>query len=116
MQYMLMIYEAEHIWEGKSEDERLTTLKGHGALRARLEADNVAYSGNPLMPTSSSTVVRRRGGVREITDGPFAETSEQLAGYYIVECPTLDDALDYAELIPNSSTGSIEIRPVANHN
>ncbi len=115
MQYMLMIYEAEHIWESKSEEERLATLKGHGALRARLEADNVPFSGNPLMPTSSATVVKVRGGSREVTDGPFAETTEQLAGYYVLDCPTLDDAMDYAELIPNSRTGSIEIRPIANH-
>lgn len=115
MQYMLMIYEAERIWEDKTEDERLTTLKGHGALRARLEADNVLYSGNPLMPTSTATVLKVRNGSREITDGPFAETTEQLAGYYIVDCPTLDDALDYAELIPNSTSGSIEVRPVASH-
>lgn len=115
MQYMLMIYEAEHIWEDKTEEERLTTLKGHGALRARLEADNVAYSGHPLMPTSAATVLRQRAGAREITDGPYAETKEQLAGYYVVDCPSLDDALDYAALIPNSNTGSIEIRPVANH-
>ncbi len=115
MQYMLMIYESEHIWEGKTEAERQLTLKGHGALRARLEADNVSYSANPLMPTSVATVMKVRKGKREITDGPFAETTEQLAGYYIVDCATLDDALDYAELIPNSSTGTIEIRPVAKH-
>lgn len=115
MQYMLMIYEAEHIWENKSEADKMTTLKGHGALRARLEADNIAYSGNPLMPTSTATVVRMREGAREITDGPYAETTEQLAGYYIVDCSTLDDAIDYAALIPNSASGSIEIRPLAGH-
>ncbi len=115
MQYMLMIYEAEHIWESKTAEEKQTTLKGHGALRARLEADNVAYSGNPLMPTSSATVLRVRQGKREITDGPFAETTEQLAGYYVVECASLDKALDYAALIPNANAGSIEVRPVSDH-
>jgi len=115
MKYMLMIYESEHIWEGKTDEERRATLKGHGALRARLEADNIPFSGNPLMPTSAATVMKVRNGRREITDGPYAETTEQLAGYYVVDCATLDDALDYAELIPNSAAGSIEIRPVADH-
>ena len=115
MKYMLLIYEAEHIWESKSTQERQVTLQGHGVLRARLEADRVPYSGHPLMPTSSATVVKVRRGKREVTDGPFAETTEQLAGYYLVDCGSLDDALAYAAMIPNSSTGRVEVRPVASH-
>ncbi len=115
MKYMLLIYEAEQIWENKTQEERHLTLKGHAALRARLEADDISFSGLPLAPTSTATILRTRDGKCEITDGPFAETKEQLAGFYIVDCASLDNALEYASLIPNSSTGSIEVRPVTDH-
>lgn len=115
MKYMLMIYEAENIWADKTEEERQLTLEGHAALRSALMEDGVEFSGAPLMPTATSTSVQARNGKRQIIDGPFAETKEQLAGFYIVDCASLDDAIRYAELIPNCQTGTIEIRPVAQH-
>ncbi len=115
MKYMLLIYEAEEIWANKSDEERRQTLNGHSALRKRLVADNVEFSGAPLMPTSTATIVRVRKDRRQVLDGPFAEAKEQLAGIYIVDCESLDDAIDYAELIPNSAAGTIEIRPLAKH-
>lgn len=115
MKYMLLIYEAEEIWMNKTEEERAETLRGHGELRAALQADGVEFSGAPLMPTTTSTSVRRRAGKRQVIDGPFAETKENLAGYYVIDCRSLDDALRYAEMIPNCSSGTIEIRPLAHH-
>ncbi len=115
MQYMLLIYEAEHIWRHKTKQERGATLDGHFALHARLKADGVAYTTQPLAPSATAKLVRARDGAVDITDGPFAETTEQLAGYYLIDCATLDDALGYAALIPNVSSGTIEVRPVADH-
>lgn len=115
MRYMLLIYEAEEIWANKSDEERRETLALHIALGERLAVDGVEHTGAALMPTPTSTTVRKRENRRQVLDGPFAETKEQLAGIYIVDCHSLDDAIDYAEMIPNCATGSIEIRPLANH-
>jgi hypothetical protein len=113
MQYLLMIYENEQVWASKSTAEQERVIQAHMALNARLQADGVQYSGSPLLPTSTAVSVRMRGGVRQVTDGPFAETKEQLSGYYLVDVPSLDKALEYAALIPDAATGTIEVRPVA---
>ena len=113
MQYLLMIYENEQVWASKSEAEQERVMAAHVALGERLRADGVSWSGNPLLPTSTAVSVRVRGGVRQVTDGPFAETKEQLSGYYLVDVPSLDRALEYAALIPDAASGTIEVRPVA---
>ncbi|MCP5180754.1 MAG: YciI family protein [Pseudomonadales bacterium] len=115
MQYLLLIYEAEEIWAGRSDAGKREVMQGHQALNERLRADGVHYNGQPLMPTATAVSVRVRDGRRQVTDGPFAETKEQLAGFYLVDVATLDEALDYAALIPNAGTGVIEVRPVADH-
>lgn len=113
MQYLLLIYENEQVWASKSTAEQERVIQGHMALGERLRADGVNWSGNPLLPTSTAMTVRVRGGVKQVTDGPFAETKEQLSGYYLVDVPGLDKALEYAALIPDAATGTIEVRPVA---
>ena len=87
----------------------------HNALGDRLRADGIEFTGKPLMPTPTATSVRRRGGETQISDGPFAETKEQLAGFYLVDVDDLDAAMAYAALIPHAETGTIEVRPVADH-
>jgi len=72
----------------------------------------VMNGGNALLPTSSSTTVTRENGKVEVTDGPFAETKEQLGGYYLLDCKDLDEALDYAAKIPTAAHGRVEVRPV----
>ena len=74
--------------------------------------DGVLVAGDPLESVNTSTTLRVRGGNLETTDGPFAETKEQLGGYYIFECDNLDDALKYAAMIPSVKHGSIEVRPI----
>lgn len=115
MQYLLMIYEAEEIWENKSVEEKREVLTHHGALRERLLADGVEFSGKPLMPTTTAVTVRKRGGQIQVSDGPFAETKEQLAGFYLLDVDSLEAAMEYAALIPNAETGTIEVRPVEDH-
>ncbi|GHA03328.1 hypothetical protein GCM10008090_10440 [Arenicella chitinivorans] len=109
MQYMALIYAAED-----ADDVDLNTLIqqytefGEKAAAAGVLVDD----GNALQPVSTATTVRLRNGKAEITDGPFAETKEQLGGYYILDCDTLDTALHWAAQIPSARYGSIEVRPV----
>ena len=115
MQYMLLIYEAEEIWENKNEAEKAEVLAGHRVLNDRLTSDGVDFMGEPLMPTATAVSVRNRNGQRQVSDGPFAETKEQLAGFYMVDVETLEQALEYAALIPNADGGTIEVRPLNTH-
>ena len=115
MQYLLLIYEAEEIWESKTEDEQRAVLARHQQLHQRMEADGVTWTGEPLMPTATAVSVRSRNGARQVTDGPFAETKEQLGGFYLVDVESVEQAIAYAELLPNSETGTVEVRPLANH-
>jgi hypothetical protein len=84
----------------------------YAAYGERLHAAGVLLASAPLAETSSATTVRLRDGKRLITDGPFAETKEYLGGYYIVECESLDRAIELASDCPGAAAGSIEIRPV----
>ena len=115
MQYLLLIYEAEDIWESKSDDEKRAVLAEHGLLTQRLQADGVNYIGQPLMPTATAVSLRDRGGNLQVSDGPFAETKEQLTGFYMVDVDNVEQAMTYAALIPHVHTGTIEVRPVDNH-
>jgi hypothetical protein len=112
MQYLLLIYHEEGPWEALSEAERQTIYAGYRALREDLQKANKYIGGNQLQPIATATTVRVRNGKSSVTDGPFAETKEQLAGYFLVEAPDLDDALAIAARIPSAKTGSIEVRPV----
>ena len=74
--------------------------------------DGVMRGGDALQPSSTATTVKVRGGKIQTMDGPFAETKEQLGGYYILECASLDDAIKYAAMIPSAANGSVEVRPI----
>jgi len=112
MQYLLLIY-AE---EGK--DPQPGTPAGEAFMNAywkftdEVKADNLMLGSNALQPVSTATTVRVRDGKTETTDGPFAETKEQLGGYYLLDCKDLDEAIRYAARIPSAAHGSVEIRPV----
>jgi hypothetical protein len=83
-------------------------------VTATFVADGVMGGGEALMPPSMATRVRLRGGKTETMDGPFAETKEQLGGFYILDCDNLDDAIRYAAMIPTAKDGTVEVRPVMN--
>ncbi len=74
--------------------------------------DGVLVAGEALQPVETATSIRIRGGKTELTDGPFAETKEQLGGFYMFECDTLDDAIRYAKMIPTTEHGTVEVRPI----
>jgi len=110
MQYLLQIYDEEKNWAklGKSEkDAVLVEYRAFGKEFAK-----AIKGGDALQPTTAATTVRVRNGKRLTTDGPFAETKEQLGGYYLVDARDLDEAIAIAAKIPAARTGSIEVRPI----
>ena len=113
MQYALLIYVDESIWATMSEDERNGFYGEYYTYTNELRASGSFVDGSPLQATSAATTVRVRNGEQVVTDGPFAETKEQLGGFYIVEADTVDEALAWAAKIPGARHGSIEVRPVA---
>ena len=112
MQYMALIYADEDGWVGLSEDERAAWYDRYRAFSADARAAGVMVGGSELAATGDATTVRVRDGETLVTDGPYAEVKEALGGYYIFECPTIEDALDWAAQIPGAEHGSIEVRPV----
>jgi hypothetical protein len=112
MQYMLLIYENEVEFAGQSPETMKKLFGEYGEFTQGIIASGHFKAGDPLQPTATATTVRVRGGKQLVTDGPFAETREQLGGYYIVEAKDLDEARAIAARIPAARTGSIEVRPV----
>jgi hypothetical protein len=109
MKYMLLIYQDEL---ALSEVDREECYKESTELAHQLKANGQFLSANPLQPTSLATSIRVRDGKQLITDGPFAETREQLGGYYLVDVTDLDEAIEIATRIPMARKGTIEIRPI----
>jgi hypothetical protein len=109
MKYMLLIYGDEH---ALSEKEREECYVESTQLVHEIHAKGQYLAASPLQPTKTATSVRVRNGKRIVTDGPFAETREQLGGYYLINANHLDEAIGIAERIPMARKGTIEIRPV----
>jgi len=115
MRYMLLVYSKESEMEQLSPEEDRRIRAGHWAVMDETAKQQVFRAAEPLKPTSTATTVRLQNGKPLITDGPFAETKEQLAGYYILDCKDLDEAILWAAKIPTAcqgSAGCIEIRPI----
>ncbi len=112
MQYLLLIYHGEADWAKLSATETESTYKEYRQLIQQLTETGKYLGGNQLKPTATATTVRVRGGKRVLTDGPFAETKEQLGGYFLVDANDLDEAMAIAARIPSARDGSIEVRPV----
>jgi hypothetical protein len=109
MRYMMLIYSKEQ------PDPAGRTYEGHMALMEEAARKGVFIAAEPLAPTSSATTVRIENGKTLVIDGPFAETKEQLAGYYMLDCENLDDAIEWAARIPTACKGApgcVEIRPL----
>ena len=109
MKYMLLIYMSE---TAMSESERQQCYKDSTDLAHDLTANGQYLSANPLQPVAMATSVRVREGKRLVTDGPFAETREQLGGYFLIDAKDLDAAMQVAARIPAAQKGTVEIRPV----
>jgi hypothetical protein len=109
MKYMLLIYSEEQAWD---ETERKRCYAESSELAQRLHSDGQYLAAAPLHPVSTATSVRFREGRPLVTDGPFAETREQLGGYFLIEAKDLDEAIGIAARIPGARKGTVEIRPV----
>jgi hypothetical protein len=112
MKYLLLIYENETSWAKVPEAERGKIYQEYRDYTTAIRKSGNHIAGEELQPTSSATTVRVKDGKTVTTDGPFAETREQLAGFYMVEAKNLDEAIALAARIPSARSGSIEVRPV----
>lgn len=113
MQYAILIYGDEAAWARKSEAEMRAVYEAHGVFGRELEAAGAMRGGAELKPADTATTLRLEGGKVVTTDGPFAETREQLGGFYLIEAASLDEALRWAEKCPSLADGPIEVRPIA---
>jgi hypothetical protein len=112
MKYMLLIYHDEPSWDAITEAERQQVYLEYRKLRDELTSRGQFITGSQLQPISTATSVRVRDGKELVTDGPFAETHEQLGGYFLIEAASLDEATGIAARIPSVRTGTIEVRPL----
>jgi len=112
MKYVLLIYDEERTWGKLSPADQQAMMAEYRKFSEELKASGQYVSGSQLHPVSAASSVRVREGKRLVTDGPFAETREQLGGYYLVNCANLDEALALAARIPSARFGTIEVRPL----
>jgi hypothetical protein len=114
MQYLLLIYGNEAGMQAASKADVEQMVAAYGAYTEALKKAGVLAGANRLQPTASASTVRVADGKSKVLDGPYAETKEQLAGYYMIDVPDLDAALSWAARCPGASFGAIEVRPVWN--
>jgi len=112
MQYLALIYGNEKEEMARGEEWNFALIEQYRAFGAWLEASGIKADGEALQPTTTATTVRVRDGKTLTTDGPFAETKEQLGGYYLIEAKDLDQAILVASKIPSAAYGCVEVRPI----
>jgi hypothetical protein len=112
MKYLCLIYANESVWMNMSKAEADSMISEYMAFTESIKKSGHYVGGNRLQPIGSASTVRVRNGQLSATDGPFAETKEQLGGYYLIEARDLNDAIQVASKIPGARVGSIEVRPV----
>ena len=112
MRYLLTIYDDETTWNDVTPEQSAQVMEAYGAFGEAAKEAGVLLGGEGLQPTSTATTVRVRDGEALTTDGPFAETREQLGGYFLVDANDLDEAIAIAGRIPMARSGTIEVRPV----
>ena len=112
MKYLLLIYDREADWEAISQADQGKIFQEYGQYTSDIKKSGHHLAGEALQPISTATTVRVQNGKTVTTDGPFAETREQLGGFYMVEAKDLDEAIALAARIPSARIGSIEVRPV----
>ena len=112
MKYLLTIYGDQSTWSEATPEDVDAVLKAYGEFGEEVHQSGAFIAGEGLQSVDTATTVRVPNGERLVTDGPFAETKEQLAGFYLLECKDLDEAIEWAAKIPGAQTGSVEVRPV----
>jgi hypothetical protein len=112
MKYMLLIYQNEAAMQSARQADIGQIMAAYGAYTEALKKAGVIVAGNPLEPSTSATTVRVANGKTNVLNGPYAETKEQLGGYYLIDVPDLDAALSWAARCPGASHGTMEVRPL----
>ena len=112
MKYLCLIYDDEKKMAAMSQSETQAFMGEYGAYTQSVKDSGHYLGGNPLQPVHTATSIRSRNGKVSTTDGPFAETKEQLGGYYLIEAKDLNEAISVASRIPSAKTGTIEVRPI----
>jgi hypothetical protein len=112
MKYMFLCYDDEQAWSRAGQEAQMAAMQEAVQLTHELHAKKQFLAASPLQSTATATCVRVRDGKRIVTDGPFAETREVLGGYYVVDVPTLEDAIAIASRHPGMRYGGVEIRPI----
>jgi hypothetical protein len=115
MKYLLTIYSDESGWADATPEDAQQMMAAYGAVGQAMQEAGVILGGEGLQPTSTATTVKVRDGETLTTDGPFAETREQLGGYYLLDCKDLDEAIGWAARIPGAQSGCVEVRPVMDY-
>jgi len=112
MRYLLLIHADEQAWETASPEGREAMYAEYGKLMGEMQEQGHLVGGDELAPSATAKIVRLDDGVPQVVDGPYAETHEQLGGYFLVDCD-LETALGYAARIPSAAHGAIEVRAIA---
>jgi len=112
MKYLLLIYDEEQTWQALGEAAQQPIYGEYRQLIEELTSKGQFLAGSQLQPTSTATSIRVRDGKQMVTDGPFAETREQLGGYFLIEAKDLDEAISIAGRVPSARMGTIELRPL----
>ena len=112
MRYLCLIYNDEKAHSNMSEQEMGAMMEAYGKYTEDLERAGAMLGGEALQPTETATTVQVRDGKTLTTDGPFAETKEQLGGFYMIEAKDLDESIAWAAKIPSAADGSVEVRPI----
>ena len=112
MKFMTLIHSDETVWDSFSAEEREAAYDTYRAFADDARAAGVMVGGNELGPTRDATSVRVRHAETLVTDGPYAEVKEALGGYFVLECDSMDEAIDWAARIPGAAHGAVEVRPI----
>jgi hypothetical protein len=112
MKYLALIYSAPNTGPEPKTPEMAKLMAEYQAISKTYEEDGVVLAGEALQDTGTATSIRIRNGKTETMDGPFAETKEQLGGFYMFDCANIDEAIKYASMIPTATYGTIEVRPI----
>lgn len=115
MKYLLSIYADEKGFDSATPEQIQQAVEAYNSFTQEVRDKGIFLSGEGLQPTSAATTVRVRNDETMTTDGPFAETKEQMNGYYLLECNDLDEAIEWAAKIPGAAQGSVEVRPVLDY-
>ena len=112
MQYLLLLYANEHGWDSLTPAQQQQGAAAYKAYTEALQKSGALKGSNRLQPSSTATTVRNENGKAQVLDGPYADSKEQLGGYYLIEAPDLDAAIAWANRCPGAGHGTIEVRPV----